>query len=108
MEADASWDSSIPDLLYIDEVSFLSVEALNDNQPANFLMATLSFMAIAPGESNLFISNDLLLGDAYANDIPANVLGSHINVNPVPIPTTIFLFGSGIVAMMLRRKKIIF
>lgn len=95
--------------------------SLVNYQTNDFILATLDFYAINIGESFLTLSyskksngiDDVLLGDALGNPISTtNVVlngGSVVvnGVNPVPEPSTMLLFGSGIcgfTTFMFRKR----
>jgi hypothetical protein len=96
-------------------VEITAANFLNPNgNPAgpDFGIATLDFSAAAIGVSNNTIS---LLGispwfwadgNTQYNPQPT-VLGGTVNVNPVPVPPALLLFGSGILGLVsvARRRK---
>ncbi len=57
-----------PGSLYIDAVSFVRTEETNDTQPDNFVLATVTFVALERGEGSLTVSN-ILLSDTGAIQI---------------------------------------
>ena len=79
------------------------------SQPDSFTLATVSFDGITVGTSALTISNLVLGSDLYL-PIFADVNGGSIEVSaPVPEPTTMLLFGIGLLvfAGINRKKKIL-
>lgn len=101
---DAS-DYSVGDNLV--EVSWLSDF---DTQPDAFTLVSLVFTGLNLGTSNLGVSGLILSDDGWpAQSIMATVGGGSIAVAaPVPEPTTMLLFGTGMAGLLgsrIRRKK---
>lgn len=93
------------------ELSLDLADDLDTLQAGSFLLATLSFDALASGSSTLSISVNAL-GDSLGAPLEAEVIGRTIrsvgNVGAVPEPTTLPLLGIGVLAMIalvLRRSE---
>ncbi|MBL0713455.1 MAG: VPLPA-CTERM sorting domain-containing protein [Desulfosarcina sp.] len=100
---DISWGDSGGGLIYLSELSLLSDLSFQSDE---FSLATLSFTGMDVGISELSISN-YTLGDVVGD--PLGVLAAipgFVQINPVPIPATALLLGSGIIGMVgLRRRS---
>ena len=77
-------------------------------QPDSFTLATLSFSGSAVGTSALDFDN-VILGDPWAIQLQATLASGSIDVTaPVPEPTTMLLFVTGmtgLAAVARRRRK---
>ena len=95
------------------ELSLESITDLDTLQTGSFVLATLSFDALASGSSALSIAVNAL-GDSLGDPLEAEVTGGTIrsvgDVSPVPEPASLPLVGIGILSMvalaMRRRRKI--
>jgi hypothetical protein len=103
------------DLFFLanDELDAAALKAL---QGASFRLATVTFMAIGPGLSQLVLSTaGAFLSDSPGfNPIAAQALNGEVcvgvdcgdpNPTPVPEPSTWALFGAGAVALLARRFR---
>jgi len=96
------------------ELSFDLADGLDDLQAGSFLLATLSFEALASGSSALSLSINAL-GDSLGDPLEAEVIGGTIrsvgNVSAVPEPASLPLIGIGVLSMialvMRRNRKIV-
>lgn len=98
-----------PGTLNLFDLSFDSPLDLEDFQAPAFTLATLTFDAIGPGTSRLDVfTQSWSLGDAWGDPLTVDIIkhGS-INVTPAPEPTTLLLFGTGLMSLtgMLRKKS---
>jgi hypothetical protein len=78
------------------------------SQPDAFTLATLSFSGDESAMADISLS-DIVLSDAFGYPISFTVSGTDITVprpNVVPIPGTIWLLGTGLCAVGVRRKLI--
>lgn len=73
-------------------------------QAKNFTLATLFFDPIASGTSplSLFVNE---LADANANSLSANISNGSVTISNVPIPASVWLFGTSLVLLRTRRKS---
>jgi hypothetical protein len=71
--------------------------------PADTLIATVSFSALAVGNTALALS-DVILSDSLAAEIgPLTLTGATVNVAAAPLPGTALLLGAGLLALARRR-----
>jgi hypothetical protein len=94
------------DLFVISLVSPLELDAL---QPASFVLATLSFDAIAQGTSALALTQ-VLLGDALGAELAATAGAGSVTVtdsgtSPVPEPSLAGLFLTAALGLALVRRS---
>lgn len=76
---------------------------LINQQAKNFILATLFFDAIDTGFSSLTISvNDLV--DSGANSLPTGISNGSVSISAIPIPASVWLFGSALVLIRTRRN----
>lgn len=85
------------------EVSYLS--DLSGQLDSFFTLATITFDGLAVGNSALeFTYVDL--GDEWGDPVAVDFLGTAgVDVNPVPVPATVWMLGSGLVGLMRIRRK---
>ena len=76
-------------------------------QEDSFTLATISFLGLAEGQSDLFLSDIILSNDNWpAEAIDYDTEVASIEVAPVPEPATMLLLGIGIVGLGgIYRKK---
>ena len=89
------------------EVSLEPTDFLNDLQPGNFLLATLHFKGVGVGTSEVGFSS-VVLSDALGNEIlnPALEPASIVVESVVPVPASVWLFGSGLLGLVgIARSK---
>lgn len=74
-------------------------------QSDSFTLATLTFEGLEVGSSSLaFTYADL--SDDWGDVITADTLGGRVDINAVPLPGAVWLFGSGLVGFVgLKRKR---
>lgn len=89
--------------VHLGEVSFRDPAGLS-SQPGAFTLATLSFTATGAGTGAFGISV-VDLGDAFGNALAATTVGASVNVSAVPEPGTYALFGAGMAALALWRRR---
>ena len=94
-----------PTRVNVAEASLLLSSVLDAAQPASFVLATLSFLALGPGTSPLAIGQAIL---ADTSDVPG---GNQIFVDqfgsasvmvqsaPVPEPAALLVFGAGVLVV---------
>lgn len=121
-EATTSFDDfSTPGIVNLFELSLLEGDALtcvfcippylDDLQPSDFTLATLSFSALSAGSSALGVSLNALV-DASGGDLTADLIGGSVNVNAngnpgsVPEPATWLLLGLGAISFRLVKRQI--
>lgn len=99
-----AWDQSYGEqslgTINLAELSLLSIDKLNSSQPSQFALATLTFKANALGLSTLDLTIHVL-GDEKGDPLSFQVCSGNINI--VPIPATILLFGSSIACFITER-----
>ena len=84
------------------ELSFNTVDELNNSQADSFTLTTLTFDTLFLGTSSLDISVNTL-GDANGNQLTYSLESGSINV--IPEPATILLLSSGLAGLGFLRKK---
>lgn len=104
---DLSWGDDGAGSINLAEVSLLGNLAFQEDL---IVLATLSFVGLAEGESLLTISETLpltfMLGDDPGNPLTAGTPGtSSVTVSPVPLPASVLLLFSGIAGAVLSRRK---
>jgi hypothetical protein len=98
--------AGLVDLLLL---SLLSPAELDSLQPESFVLATLSFDALAPGTSALALTQ-VLLGDAFGADLDATTGTGAITVSidgtPVPEPTLAGFLLAAVLGLVAARRRI--
>jgi len=84
------------------ELSFNTIDDLNNNQAPSFILATLTFDTIGVGTSPLNISN-YVLSDASGGNLSANIGTGQIDV--IPEPGTLLLFVCGLPVLHYLKRK---
>ena len=100
-------DVSNPGVVFLEEISFVG-PLLDDIQHGRFTLATLSFDAVAAGTSPIDL-DFVALRDSVGLPLDAVPLGGEVIIKsstPVPVPAAVWLFGSGLLALIgLSREK---
>jgi hypothetical protein len=89
------------------EISLDLPQDLVDNQPDSFVLATLTFDAIASGSSGLTITRNVL-GDALGDPITATEIGgATVTVSPaaVPEPASPALLAAALLALVAASRR---
>ncbi|WP_018414683.1 PEP-CTERM domain protein [Teredinibacter turnerae] len=106
-----SWQdySSTDGLLNLNELSWETAGSLLTNQPMNFSLATILFNTEAIGSTQVSFSTVWALGDQWGNPFDFTTSDGTINViggvNPVPLPGSLPLMLSGLIAAGFVRYK---
>jgi len=89
------------------ELSFDSIDELNANQAPEFELGTLAFRALGLGTSPITISINAL-SDAYGDVLVAGTQNGTVMVNPAPVPeaSSIFLLGTVVGLITMRRRRV--
>ena len=106
-EAIDGFDLSTSGLVDLFEVSFLFDFELDPLQPDSFTLATLNFDAIGLGTSALDFTQ-VILDDSFAQSLNPAVTGASAIVSSsvsVPLPPTLWLFGSSLLAFIGFSKR---
>jgi hypothetical protein len=87
------------------DISFDLPYDLVDLQFDSFTLATITFDTIGPGTSLLELTN-VVLSDEWGDPLQPDLSNGSITVNPIPEPTAMLLFCTGLAGLaVLRRKK---
>ena len=109
IQALAFADASTPGLLHLDEVSLLDALTLDQLQGDSFRLATLAFHVLVPPKpapaNTILFADDILLGNAAGNVIPAALEQVPILILQVDEPGTLALLGLGMAALAWQRRK---
>ncbi|WP_019603663.1 PEP-CTERM domain protein [Teredinibacter turnerae] len=106
-----SWQdySATGGLLNLNELSWETAGSLLANQPMNFSLATILFNTEAIGSTQVSFSTVWALGDQWGNPFDFTTSDGTINVvggvNPVPLPGSLPLMLSGLIAAGFVRYK---
>ncbi|WP_019601425.1 PEP-CTERM domain protein [Teredinibacter turnerae] len=106
-----SWQdySATDGLLNLNELSWETAGSLLTNQPMNFSLATILFNTEAIGSTQVSFSTVWALGDQWGNPFDFTTSDGTINViggvNPVPLPGSLPLMLSGLIAAGFVRYK---
>jgi hypothetical protein len=108
-EALAFADASTPGLLRLDQVSLLDGLALDQLQDDGFVLATLAFEVLpwtSPPPANTFLfADNILLGDAFGNVIPAALDQIPVLILQVDEPPPLAIIGAGLAALAWGRRR---
>ncbi len=99
-------DSSASGLLNIFELSFDSATDLENLQEDSFTLFSLIFSGVSIG-TGAFTLDINAIGDAYGNNLSANINNTNVIINSasVPEPMTLMLFVIGLLALGMTRVK---
>jgi hypothetical protein len=88
------------------EISLDSAADLTSHQATNFTLATLYFNTIGTGTSALNIGINSL-SDANGSALTASVVPGSVTINPVPLPSSVWLLASALAALgfVLRPRR---
>lgn len=106
--ANSSFDSSVSGQIGASNVTFMNDVMVDAIQPDDFVLFTLNFMGVAEGTSNIELDNVSLIY-AFEEPIPTfDVVDGSVTVtsNVVPEPATMILFGTGVLGMFARSRKV--
>ena len=95
----------VPGTVSLSLDSFLSAAELDALQGSYITMAVFTFTGVGSGSTTFGLENISLYdgsGSLYAD--PA-IVSTTVEVNPVPLPASVFLFGAGLVGLLGFRKK---
>jgi len=117
------WDDATTGFSYIDAVttdvsgwSTLAIEpvAFASSFTGLFDVVTLQFQATQAGSTNATLALDGFIGSNWTKTgdfmgvgVPVTYVGATINIQPVPVPAAVWLFGSGLIGLVgiARRGK---
>ena len=105
MGSTTGYDASAAGVLNGFEVSLESISNLNSLQAGSFNLFTLTFDTLALGTSGVGISN-VVLGDASAAPLFADVVGGEVTVIPAPAAVMLGGLGLGFVSWFRRRRTL--
>lgn len=91
-----------PNVVSLDEISFLSTSELDALQPADFTLATLLFKAVGAGSSNISFA-DIDFSDAEGNSFVPNLETTSVAV--IPLPGTLLLFLLAFFSLIVAGKN---
>ncbi len=99
-------DSSIAGTINLFELSFDFPSDLDTLQAPSFVLANLTFDALAVGTTNLSVTSNSF-GDSLGDELLHNITNSSLEVtSPVPSPAPIWLVLTGVVGLVFARKKV--
>jgi len=103
-----NWDEDPSGLVNVFEVSFDFPWDLDLLQAGDFVLTTLTFVAQAEGTSTLDAFANYYLGDSFGDPLgwPETIQGTvTVRAAQVPEPSTLLLFGTGLVGIGIFRRK---
>jgi hypothetical protein len=96
-------DNTTPGIVYVDEISLLSVTDLDNLQEDSGVLTLLKFKGENPGLTPINLDN-VVLSDALGIQL-TNVTITETGVRVVPEPGTLFLLGAGLASLVGLSKK---
>ncbi len=96
-----SYDNSVSGLINLFELSLDGASDLETFQADSFTLATMSLYAVGVGDSTLGISANSL-GDSAGNPLTYTINTGTVSV--VPLPPSLPLLGTGLVALVMIRR----
>ena len=86
------------------ELSFESPATLDSLQADAFTLATITFYTTDYGTSALDFGT-VVLGDANGDPLSFTTVNDSVTVSAIPVPAAVWMFASGLAALMGWRRK---